>query len=127
MLATMITLATICLVLPFIHHLGAGPGVHSAQLAFAAIASLVSSAFRLHPDGPPPRLLPASTPALTAVTSAGPTIDLDDDGHADPPTTGAARARLLVVSLVAVVGLAKIESPGLEEVCRRASGPWSAS
>ena len=43
-------------------------------------------------------------------------VDLDDDGHADPPTDRAALTSLglLVVSLVAVVGLAKIESPAIE-------------
>jgi Ca2+:H+ antiporter len=43
-------------------------------------------------------------------------VDLDEDGHADPPTNRAALASLglLVVSLVAVVGLAKIESPAIE-------------
>lgn len=43
-------------------------------------------------------------------------VDLDDDGHADPPTGRAALTSLglLVVSLVAVVGLAKIESPAIE-------------
>ena len=43
-------------------------------------------------------------------------VDLDEDGHADPPTDRAAYASLglLVVSLVAVVGLAKIESPAIE-------------
>jgi Ca2+:H+ antiporter len=43
-------------------------------------------------------------------------VDLDHDGHADPPTDRAALASLglLVVALVAVVGLAKIESPAIE-------------
>jgi Ca2+:H+ antiporter len=43
-------------------------------------------------------------------------VDLDEDGHADPPTGRAALASLglLVVSLVAVVGLAKVESPAIE-------------
>ena len=43
-------------------------------------------------------------------------VDLDEDGHADPPTDRAALTSLglLVVSLVAVVGLAKIESPAIE-------------
>jgi Ca2+:H+ antiporter len=43
-------------------------------------------------------------------------VDLDEDGHADPPTDRAALTSLglLVVSLVSVVGLAKIESPAIE-------------
>ncbi|MCW2738659.1 ionic transporter y4hA [Nocardioides sp.] len=43
-------------------------------------------------------------------------VDLDEDGHADPPTDRATWTSLglLVVSLVAVVGLAKIESPAIE-------------
>ncbi len=43
-------------------------------------------------------------------------VDLDDDPHADPPTQRAAMTSLglLVVSLVAVVGLAKVESPAIE-------------
>ena len=45
-------------------------------------------------------------------------LDLDEDGHADPPSAREAWTSLvlLVVSLVAVVGLAKLLSPTIEAV-----------
>lgn len=52
---------------------------------------------------------------------------VEDDSHADPPSTRAALLSLglLLVALVAVVGLAKVESPVIEEVVSAAGFPQS--
>lgn len=49
------------------------------------------------------------------------------DEHADPPTARAAATSLamLVLALVAVVGLAKVESPAIEAAVRAAGFPLS--
>ena len=69
---------------------------------------------RRHADRAPPRLLPAGR-------RAGRHEHRDD--HADPPTDRGRRSvGLLLVSLVAVVGLAKMESPAIEDGVSR----WAA-
>lgn len=137
-LATVIALAVLCLVVPSVTTSEPGPEFTGAQLAFAAIASLALygmfvftqtirhrdfflpvEAAQYTPMVTTPADTPASTPADTPAASGSfehEPVDLDDDGHADPPTDKAAVASLglLVVSLVAVVGLAKIESPAIE-------------
>lgn len=130
-LATVITLAVVCLVLPSVTTSQPGPEFTGAQLAFAAIASLtlygmfVFTQTIRHRDFFLPVTSGQHSPLVSgAATSPGAPsggfehepVDLDEDGHADPPTDRAALASLglLVVSLVAVVGLAKIESPAIE-------------
>src|SRR6478609_8723358 len=136
-LATVIALAVLCLVVPSVTTSQPGPEFTGAQLAFAAIASLAlygmfvfTQAIR-HRDFFLPVTQDAHSPLVTsqATTDAAAAraaadagsfehdpVDLDQDGHADPPTDRAAIASLglLVVSLAAVVGLAKIESPAIE-------------
>lgn len=133
-LATVIALAVLCLVVPSVTTSEPGPEFTGAQLAFAAIASLALygmfvftqtirhrdfflpvEAAQYTPMVTTPADAPADTPAASGSFEHEP-VDLDDDGHADPPTDKAAVASLglLVVSLVAVVGLAKIESPAIE-------------
>ncbi|MBD3923220.1 ionic transporter y4hA [Nocardioides cavernae] len=136
-LATVIALAVLCLVVPSVTTSQPGPEFTGAQLAFAAIASLAlygmfvfTQAIR-HRDFFLPVTQDAHSPLVTsqAATDAAAAraaadagsfehepVDLDQDGHADPPTDRAALTSLglLVVSLVAVVGLAKIESPAIE-------------
>jgi hypothetical protein len=108
-LATVATLATVCLVLPTVTESAPGPEFTPTQLAFAAVASLalylafvVTQTVR-HRDF----FLPVSRKGVT----------LTEDDHADPPTDREAYTSLgfLLVSLVAVVGLAKIESPAIED------------
>ncbi|SEB58794.1 Ca2+:H+ antiporter [Nocardioides exalbidus] len=125
-LATVISLAVLCLVIPSVTTSQPGPEFTGAQLAFAAIASLalygmfVFTQTIRHRDFFLPVEQGQHTP--TVMSSGGgdsfehEPVDLDEDGHADPPTNRAALASLglLVVSLVAVVGLAKIESPAIE-------------
>ena len=136
-LATVIALAVLCLVVPSVTTSQPGPEFTGAQLAFAAIASLAlygmfvfTQAIR-HRDFFLPVTQDAHSPLVTSQAAADAAaaraavdagsfehepVDLDQDGHADPPTDRAALTSLglLVVSLVAVVGLAKIESPAIE-------------
>ena len=112
-LAALITLATLSLVLPTFTTSSPHATYTASQLAFAAIASLtVWAAFVFvqtvrHRD----YFLPAG--------GGG------EDAHAAPPPATAAWASfaLLLVSLVAVVGLAKVLSPGIEAVVARAGAP----
>ncbi|NPD03740.1 ionic transporter y4hA [Nocardioides sp. zg-1308] len=125
-LGTVIALAVLCLVVPSVTTSEPGPEFTGAQLAFAAVASLalygmfVFTQTIRHRDFFLPVTQGQHSPV---VTSAGggdsfehERLDLDDDGHADPPSNRASFVSLglLVVSLVAVVGLAKIESPAIE-------------
>lgn len=134
-LATVISLAVLCLVIPSVTTSEPGPEFTGAQLAFAAIASLVlygmfvfTQTIRhrdfflpVTPDRHAP-LVTSPGPGAVAGPDSGSAsfehepVDLDEDGHADPPTNRATLASLalLVVSLVSVVGLAKIESPAIE-------------
>jgi Ca2+:H+ antiporter len=107
-LATVITLATLSLVLPTFSISRPGPEFTPAQLAFAAIASLVLYAVFVvtqtvrHRD------------FFLPLTSAGEVVEAED--HAEPPSNRAAFTSLglLLVALVAVVGLAKVETPAIE-------------
>ncbi len=130
-LATVITLAVVCLVLPSVTTSQPGPEFTGAQLTFAAVASLalygmfVFTQTIRHRDFFLPVTSAQHSPLIADSPGSGtPTgggyehepVDLDEDGHADPPTDRAALVSLglLVLSLVAVVGLAKIESPAIE-------------
>ena len=116
-LATVATLATLCLVLPRFTTSTPGPEFSSSQLAFAAVVSLaLYGLFVLiqtvrHRD----YFLPAGG-------------DAGEDDHAAPPSDRKAVASLglLVVALVAVVGLAKIESPAVEDAIAAIGAPPSA-
>ncbi|MFG1826767.1 calcium:proton antiporter [Microbispora bryophytorum] len=119
-LTTVATLSTLSLVLPTFTTSSPGPAFAPAQLAFAALASIalyglfVLTQTLRHRD----YFLP--------VEPAGQGTDAAE--HAAPPTTRAAAVSLalLLGALVAVVGLAKIESPAIESAVRAASLPQSA-
>ena len=132
-LATVITLAVLCLVVPSVTTSEPGPEFTGAQLAFAAVVSLLLYGLFVftqtirHRDFFLPVTAEQHLPVVTSAagsgrpaTSSGPLehepVDLDHDGHADPPTGRATLASLalLIVSLVSVVGLAKVESPAIE-------------
>ena len=106
-LATVITLATVTMVLPRFTTTTPGPEFSSSQLAFAAIASV--SLYVLF-------VFTQTVKHRDFFLPVGPESDLDHDGHADPPSTRDTLVSLLllVVSLVAVVGLAKVESTPIE-------------
>ena len=106
-LATVITLAAICLVLPRFSTSHPGPQFTSAQLAFAAVASVVLYGMFVFTQTVRHRefFLPE---------------DRDGDGVVEAHEVSATDARwslgLLLVALAAVVGLAKIESAGIERI-----------
>lgn len=115
-LATVATLTTLTLVLPTFTTSVPGPEFSTVQLTFAAIASaviygvfVVTQTVR-HRDF----FLPVD-------------IDGEDDAdeHAQPPTGRAALSSLglLLISLVVVVGLAKVESPFIEDAVAAAGLP----
>jgi Ca2+:H+ antiporter len=106
-LATVTTLATVTLVLPTFTTSTPGPQFSPAQLTFAAVASLalygmfvITQTVR-HRD------------FFLPVVSDGSVLD---EEHADPPSrrTALTSLLLLLIALVAVVGLAKVQSPAIE-------------
>ncbi|GAA2591771.1 hypothetical protein SMC26_06970 [Actinomadura fulvescens] len=110
-LATVATLATLCLVLPRFTTSAGGPVFSPAQLAFAAVASLVLYGLYVltqtvrHRD----YFLP--------VDKAGGVLDVAEaEEHAAAPSDRETLASLalLLLALVTVVGLAKVESPVIE-------------
>ncbi len=109
-LATLSTLAVLCLVLPDFTETS-GPLFSPSQLAFAAIASLVLYVLFVVTQTISHRRF------FLPVTDSGqaPPEDADEE-HAAPPTLRATLVSgvLLLVSLAAVVGLAKLESPSIE-------------
>lgn len=117
MLATVASLVTLSLVLPSFTTSHPGPQFAPAQLAFAAVASLVLySLFVLtqtvrHRD----YFLP--------LTDEGEI--LPEEHHAAPPTGRQTLISLglLLLALVAVVGLAKVESPVIETAVLKAGLP----
>ncbi len=124
-LATVITLASLTLVLPRFTTGEAGPRFSGAQLAFAAAASLalyglfVFTQTVRHRDFFLPVENRNGIPARVAAdgTVTGGFDDGDADGHADPPGRREALTSLglLCLALVAVVGLAKVASATVED------------
>lgn len=118
-LATVATVATLGLVLPTFTTSRPGPEFSPTQLAFAAVASLVLyAAFVLN-----------QTVRHRDFFLPVPTLGTDDspEEHAAPPTSRAALTSLvlLLIALVAVVGLAKVESPAIEAGVAAAGFPPS--
>ena len=116
-LATVLTLATLSLVLPTSTTSRPGPEFSPAQLAFAAVASVALYAMFVvvqtvrHRES----FVPSSTAAV-------------EDEPSQRPSAREAwwSLALLVVALVAVVGLAKIESPAIEDAVGAVGAPQSA-
>ncbi|MGH3568379.1 MAG: calcium:proton antiporter [Pseudonocardia sp.] len=111
-LATVTTLATLCLVLPTFTTSEPGPEFSAAQLTFAAIASL--ALYGMFVLTQTVRHRDFFLPVIPADTTGAGTGEVEE--HAPPPGGRAAVTSLglLVVALVAVVGLAKVESPAIE-------------
>jgi len=111
-LATVSTLAVMCLVLPTFTTGASGPEFTASQLTFAAIVSV----------------------ALYGLFVFVQTIRhrdyfvADQEEHAAPPSDRETliSGALLVVALVAVVGLAKVESKAIEDVVTGLGAPKSA-
>lgn len=117
-LATIVTLATLGLVMPAFTTSHPGPQFSTGQLAFAAVASLVL--YLLFVFTQTVRHRDFFLPVVPKDVS-------DAEEHAGPPTGRAALASLglLLVALVAVVGLAKVESPIIERMVAAAGFPHS--
>jgi Ca2+:H+ antiporter len=114
-LGTVATLATLSLVLPTFTTSQPGPEFSTSQLIFAAMASL---------------LLYTGFVMMQTVRHRDFFQPVDDEGegeHVEPPTARAALISLglLLVALVAVVGLAKVESPAIEAGVEAAGLPAS--
>ncbi|GAA3113097.1 ionic transporter y4hA [Planomonospora alba] len=118
-LATVATLATVSLVLPTFTTSTPGPVFSPVQLAFAAVASIALYGVFVVTQTVRHRHYFLPITAEGVVVGAG--------EHAAPPTTRAALLSLgmLLVSLVAVVGLAKTESPAVEAAVTAAGLPHS--
>ena len=115
-LATVTALATLCLVLPTVTTSSPGSTFTGPQLAFAAIVSLALYAVYVFVQTVRHRdyFLPVGPDGITP-----------EDAHEAPPTarTALLSLALLVISLVAVVGLAKSASPAIEAGVRAAGAP----
>ena len=116
--ATVITLATLCLVLPTFTTSAPGPEFTPAQLAFAGIASVALYALFVFVQNVRHRdfFVPVEDAAAPP------------EAHAPLPSIRTTVVSLvaLVVSLVTVVGLAKVESPAIEDAVEAAGAPQSA-
>ena len=115
--ATVITLATLSLVLPTFTTSKTGPEFSASQLAFAAVASLALYVLFL------------VVQTIRHRSHFLPEGEEDEPAHDGPPPTRAAALRsfgLLAVSLVAVVGLAKVSSGAIEDGVKSIGAPQSA-
>lgn len=117
-LATVIALATLCLVLPTFTTSEAGPIYSPSQFAFAAVASITLYGLFVFTQTVRHRdfFLPVNADGSN-VAAGGPGHDADGDGHADPPSDRETwlSFALLLAALVSVVGLAKTVSPLIED------------
>jgi len=124
-LAAVLALATLSLVLPSFTTTTPGPVFSSAQLAFAAVASLTVYGLFVFVQNVRHRdyFLP---PARDGEIGAGGGQSVEEE-HAPAPTTRVALTSLglLIASLVGVVGLAKVESHGIEGAVAAAGLPQS--
>ncbi|MBB4703808.1 calcium:proton antiporter [Sphaerisporangium siamense] len=120
-LTTVITLATLSLVLPTFTTSAPGPEFSPPQLAFAAFASLILYALFVFVQSVRHRSY-FLTPGAGEVRDGE-----DDDAHAAGPSnrTALISLALLLAALVAVVGLAKVESGTIEHSVAAAGLPQS--
>ncbi|MDQ3725729.1 MAG: ionic transporter y4hA [Actinomycetota bacterium] len=112
--ATVITLATLSLVLPTFTTGASGPEFTASQLAFAAVASLALYLLFL---------------VVQTVRHRSHFLPEDElvEEHGTPTRAAALRSfGLLLVSLVAVVGLAKVSSGAIEDGVKAIGAPQSA-
>lgn len=127
--STVVALAAVALVLPGFTTTRPGLEYTGGQLAFAAVAALVLYGSFLFTQTVRHRdfFLPVRSDDQGRATGVLEAEDTDEDGHADPPTDREALTSmaLLLVSLVAVVGLAKVLSPTIEDVVTSLGLPYA--
>lgn len=115
-LATVTTLAAVSLVLPTFTTSAIGPEFTTSQLVFASVVSLaLYSVFMV-----------TQTVGHREFFVAADETGTVDDGHTPTPAQAWGSFALLMLALVAVVGLAKVESPAIETAVARAGWPQSA-
>ena len=128
-LSTVVALASVCLVLPGFTVSEAGLEYTGSQLVFAAVASLVLYAAFVFTQTVQHRdfFLPVRSDSQGRVTGVLEVEDEDGDGHADPPSDRETllSIALLLVSLVSVVGLAKVLSPTIESTVSSLGLPYA--
>lgn len=128
-LMTVVALAALTLVLPRFTTSTPGPEFSGAQLTFAAIASLALYGIFVFTQTVKHRdfFLPVEAGDAAQDGQVDWPVDEDGDGHADPPSNRAALASLflLLLGLVAVVGLAKVESYPIEDAVDAVGFPHS--
>jgi Ca2+:H+ antiporter len=117
-LASVITLATLCLVLPTFTTSTPGPEFSTTQLIFAGVASLALYLVFVFVQNVRHRDFFVRLDEDV----------LDEDEHAPPPSDRRTLVSLgaLILALVAVVGLAKVEAPGIEDAVDTLGAPQSA-
>lgn len=124
-LATVVTLAGVCLVLPGFTVSAKGLEYSQAQLVFAALASLVLYAGFVFTQtvGHRDFFVPVSADRHGRVTGL---MDEDGDGHADPPSARETwmSSAMLLIALVCVVGLAKLLSPTIQDTVTALGLPY---
>ena len=118
-LATVTTLTTLTLVLPSFTTSHPGPEFSPTQLTFAAVAAVVLYAVFV---------IVQTVRHREFFVASDDDDDGDDDGHHEPPSGRATLGSLglLMLALVAVVGLAKIETPAIEDAVAAVGAPPSA-
>jgi Ca2+:H+ antiporter len=128
--ATVITLTTLCLVLPNFTTSTNGPEFSGSQLVFAALASVSLYVLFLFVQSVRHRGLflhveEGEVPTNASDENVATEID---DHHGEPPTQRETLGSLalLLVALVAVVGLAKTSSYAIEEGVESIGAPASA-
>jgi Ca2+:H+ antiporter len=118
-LATVATLAALCLVFPTFTASEKDGQYSTAQLIFAAVASLALYVLFVFTQTVRHRdfFLP--------VTQDGQVMEIDDHANRPSGAQAAASLGLLLISLVAVVGLTKLEAPAIESAVRTVGLPAS--
>jgi Ca2+:H+ antiporter len=126
-LATVITLAGLTLVLPTLTTSNPGPEFTPAQLTFAAVASLATYLLFVFTQTVRHRdfFLPPQDQTAEKQAAEKQAGDGAGEEHHDVPSNRATllSVLLLLVALVAVVGLAKVESKPLEKAVNAAGLP----
>jgi Ca2+:H+ antiporter len=119
---TVLTLATLCLVLPTFTTSAPGPEFSRAQLTFASVSAVALYCLFVLVQTVRHRefYLPVGDGSAPVESLPEPHAHGSSD-HRTALSLGA-----LVVALVAVVGLAKVESPGIEDAVHAVGAPQSA-